>query len=148
LRHTPNGLMEHTILYGEGIAWGQKSTESCSYCGGCAGVGDLLFHLQFPAMFAPEIWSGRFAVWLPCGGDSDISLSAKIRWPVGLMDKASASGAGDSRFESWAGHFGTHYWRQFRARMPFRTPMTGVNLIHESLLGYPLLSSISYTKAF
>ena len=24
--------------------------------------------------------------------------------PVGLMDKASASGAGDSRFESWAGH--------------------------------------------
>ena len=27
-----------------------------------------------------------------------------IRRPVGLMDKASASGAGDSRFESWAGH--------------------------------------------
>ena len=26
-----------------------------------------------------------------------------ITWPVGLMDKASASGAGDSRFESWAG---------------------------------------------
>ena len=26
------------------------------------------------------------------------------RRPVGLMDKASASGAGDSRFESWAGH--------------------------------------------
>ena len=25
-------------------------------------------------------------------------------WPVGPMDKASASGAGDSRFESWAGH--------------------------------------------
>ena len=25
--------------------------------------------------------------------------------PVGLMDKASASGAGDSRLESWAGHF-------------------------------------------
>ena len=25
-------------------------------------------------------------------------------WPVGLMDKASASGARDSRFESWAGH--------------------------------------------
>ena len=24
-------------------------------------------------------------------------------WPVGLMDRASASGAGDSRFESWAG---------------------------------------------
>ena len=27
-----------------------------------------------------------------------------IKWPVGPMDKASASGAGDSRFESWAGH--------------------------------------------
>ena len=26
--------------------------------------------------------------------------------PVGLMDKASASGAGDSRFESWAGQMG------------------------------------------
>ena len=26
-----------------------------------------------------------------------------VYWPVGLMDKASASGAGDSRFESWAG---------------------------------------------
>ena len=30
-------------------------------------------------------------------------------WPVGLMDKASASGAGDSRFESWAGVLG---WAQ------------------------------------
>ena len=33
-------------------------------------------------------------------------------WPVGLMDKASASGAGDSRFESWAGHsfsWGSHW---------------------------------------
>ena len=29
-----------------------------------------------------------------------------VTWPVGLMDKASASGAGDSRFESWAGHMG------------------------------------------
>ena len=26
------------------------------------------------------------------------------KWSVGLMDKASASGAGDSRFESWADH--------------------------------------------
>ena len=36
--------------------------------------------------------------------------------PVGLLDKASASGAGDSRFESWAGHwvlrFASHYtWK-------------------------------------
>ena len=29
---------------------------------------------------------------------------AKIRWSAGLMDKASASGAGDSRFESWVDH--------------------------------------------
>ena len=29
-------------------------------------------------------------------------------WPAGLMDKASASGAGDSRFESWA----DHWWRE------------------------------------
>ena len=38
----------------------------------------------------------------PVGFDGD-------RWkhsrPVGLMDKASASGAGESRFESWAGQF-------------------------------------------
>ena len=27
-----------------------------------------------------------------------------LAWLVGLMDKASASEAGDSRFESWAGH--------------------------------------------
>ena len=30
---------------------------------------------------------------------------AFANWPVGLMDKASAPGAGDSRFESWAGHY-------------------------------------------
>ena len=29
----------------------------------------------------------------------------KLHRPVGLMDKASASRAGDSRFESWAGQF-------------------------------------------
>ena len=34
-----------------------------------------------------------------------------VKWPVGLMDKASAPGAGDSRFESWAGHF----WPCFQA---------------------------------
>ena len=42
------------------------------------------------------------------GGSCDQALRelrhADITWPVGLMDKASASGAGDSRFESWAGH--------------------------------------------
>ena len=43
------------------------------------------------------------------GGSCDQALRelrhADITWPVGLMVKASASGAGDSRFESWAGHF-------------------------------------------
>ena len=29
-----------------------------------------------------------------------------MHWPVGLMDKALASGAGDSRFESWADQVG------------------------------------------
>ena len=33
--------------------------------------------------------------------DTDIK-QLKHKWPVGLMDKVSASGAGDSRFESWA----------------------------------------------
>ena len=31
------------------------------------------------------------------------STRTGVVWPVGPMDKASASGAGDSRFESWAG---------------------------------------------
>ena len=37
------------------------------------------------------------------------ATSLFIEWPVGLMDKASASGAGDSRFESWAGHISHSY---------------------------------------
>ena len=41
-------------------------------------------------------------VWLFFG-------SAAAMWPVGLMDKASASGAGDSRLESWVGHFCRSY---------------------------------------
>jgi hypothetical protein len=32
-----------------------------------------------------------------------VGLSAFVRGPVGLMDKASAPAAGESRFESWAG---------------------------------------------
>lgn len=33
-----------------------------------------------------------------------VCFAVASQGPVGLMDKASASGAGDSRFESWAGH--------------------------------------------
>ena len=40
---------------------------------------------------------------------AQVALCTRGNWPVGLMDKASASGAGDSRFESWAGHF--LFWR-------------------------------------
>ena len=46
-------------------------------------------------------------------------FSAKDRWPVGLMDKASASGAGDSRFESWAGHCSFAFpWTKSWAQQP------------------------------
>ena len=38
---------------------------------------------------------GPYSIRAPC-------LQA-THWPVGPMDKASASGRGDSRFESWAG---------------------------------------------
>ena len=38
--------------------------------------------------------------------------------PVGLMDKASASGAGDSRFESWAGHFPNSPVHMVRPHLP------------------------------
>ena len=39
---------------------------------------------------------GPYSIRVPC-------LQA-THWPVGPMDKASASRAGDSRFESWADH--------------------------------------------
>ena len=40
-----------------------------------------------------------------------VPFPATLHGPVGLMDKASASGAGDSRFESWAGHFVGRLWK-------------------------------------
>ena len=46
--------------------------------------------------------------------DVDFLLAKR---PVGLMDKASASGAGDSRFESWAGHFPHGHAFQARAKI-------------------------------
>ena len=46
-------------------------------------------------------------VYIVCADtcDQSILVAALLsqRWPVGLMDKASASGAGDSRLESWVG---------------------------------------------
>ena len=42
----------------------------------------------------------------PCHNKNGLHASCDSfpHGPVGLMDKASASGAGDSRLESWAGH--------------------------------------------
>ena len=50
-------------------------------------------------------------------------------WPVGLMDKASAPGAGDSRFESWAGHYDALFEEKISqddrelVNIPRRTPL-------------------------
>ena len=44
------------------------------------------------------------SMWLVSNNASYIHNPLNFKGPVGLMDKASASGAGDSRFESWAGH--------------------------------------------
>ena len=62
-----------------------------------------------PSLFAAA--PGQLEAWhyeadfVGCANLENIMCRRLIRWPVGLMDKASASGAGDSRFESWAGHF-------------------------------------------
>ena len=54
-----------------------------------------LFWDEFALLASPVLYFAQGSV---------IFELASIRRPVGLMDKASASGAGDSRFESWAGH--------------------------------------------
>ena len=47
----------------------------------------------------------RQVVWKPRPGLRLKKVQSKwLSWAVGLMDKASASGAGDSRFKSWAAH--------------------------------------------
>ena len=43
----------------------------------------------------------------------DMAVCLRIVWPVGLMDKVSASGARHSSFEYWVGH----YMRAFRDEM-------------------------------
>ena len=53
-----------------------------------------LFWDEFALLASPVLYFAQASV---------IFELASIRRPVGLMDKASASGAGDSRFESWAG---------------------------------------------
>ena len=65
--------------------------------------------------------------WCECGcvlspGHTDIpnSTRAGCVWPVGPMDKASASGAGDSRFESWVGQ--CIYIATARQKLPGQQP--------------------------
>ena len=40
-----------------------------------------------------------------CATDVSVAVIRNTQRYVGLMDKASAPGAGDSRFESWADHW-------------------------------------------
>ena len=58
--------------------------------------------------------------------DSDTVIHITV-WSVGLMDKASASGAGDSRFESWADH---HHRRRWHASADWR--VLAASLPHRS----------------
>ena len=64
----------------------------CAFLKRGGGSGDVGAHSRGTTSVQP---------WYLVLGFKDV-LTCK--WPVGLMDKASASGAGDSRFESWAGH--------------------------------------------
>ena len=52
------------------------------------------------------------ACWPQCSDVEVVRHAAIISWPAGLMDKASASGAGDSRLKSWAGHDHAAHARQ------------------------------------
>ena len=54
----------------------------------------------------PNTTGVTIAHWASPHAGCDLGVGWRFvgSWPVGLMDKASASGAGDSRLESWAGH--------------------------------------------
>ena len=60
------------------------------------------------------------------------SNAASSARPVGLMDKASASGAGDSRFESWAGHTFCGRW-PWKFTHPFSSDAHWRNAVLELL---------------
>ena len=82
------------------------------------------------------------------------AASAENEWgntrPVGLMDKASASGAGDSKFESWAGHVITresdqagnkasrteHYLQWWENSPEWNTETSAADKRHNSSLHY------------
>ena len=55
-------------------------------------------------------------------------------WSVGLMDKASASGAGDSRFESWADQCTSQTWPAWSSVVVLHFA-SGVELHFEFLSG-------------
>ena len=49
-----------------------------------------------------------------CSGAEELAIATDLMfvgWAVGLMDKASVSGAGDYGFESWASHWFLRYAR-------------------------------------
>ena len=58
------------------------------------------------------------ACWLQGSDVEVVRHAAIISWPVGLMDKASAFGAGDSRPDSWAGMVDAAHARQHAAVQP------------------------------
>ena len=131
----PVGLMDKASASGAGDSrfesWaGQKHAYLCPLSfrplfliahGYSMAIASGQFHILFgpflPHGKSTRLRSRRFQVRVPrrvafkhCRAlfyNAPQTLENTVSWPVGLMDKASASGAGDSRFESWAGHFVT-----------------------------------------
>ena len=82
--------------------------------------------------------------------DLCLDIGPGIHWPVGLMDKASASGAGDSRFESWAGHVA---WCKWTSSFMVACEAVGGIGAHGVVVSHPLsmreaLSSIPSVSTF
>ena len=81
----------------------------------CAAQGDGRNRVSFAIFLTPSLWASSWP-WQTSGGSPEwrgkltrpwMAMPGWVshNWPVGLMDKASAPGAGDSRLESWAGHY-------------------------------------------
>ena len=75
---------------------GSISAVGCLPRGKSTGLRSQRFRVQVLAASLSCIAAACFTICDTCWKNC-------VNWPVGLMDKASASGAGDSRFESWAG---------------------------------------------
>ena len=66
-----------------------------------------------------------------------------FHWPVGLMDKASAPGAGDSRFESWASH---RVFTPARTPYPWFPPPAGSPHSRAALCGWSAQKQVGQTE--